>query len=642
MGWQNNIYAWLILCTAVATSLMAVLAYRRSRVPGARSLIWLMVGVTVWAVGYTLELSMTDLHWQIFWAKAEYLGILSVPVLWFILTLQYTRRAELLTRRNLLFLAIEPVLALILVWTNESHRLVWLQWQQDKTPVGVILTLTHGPVFYLIVAYAYLLLLVGAVLLVVAFARANALYQRQSVIMLIGAAVPWIGNAMYISGFTPFPDLDPTPFAFAITGIAFSWGLFRYRLLDIVPVARSLIIESMRDAVMVFDINDRLLDLNVSAQQLIEGAHIAAPPPVGIKTAPGSKAVLKSGARQRGGTVLIGKPGLEVIPFWKQIEGCVHDTGECGDLILASQGLPGIFEAFKTTIFDHQHKKDGTLLVIRDVSRNRRVESDLRAARLEADAANLAKSVFLTNMSHELHRPLNVITKNVMLLLEAYRLADSAGDRSAMSVEQLSNIYIAGEQLQTLLTDILDYTHLDSGEIKFSLETFDVRQMILETAGRVQTLMAQNGNRLEIEAVSVGSMYADRSKVQQILTNLLDNAARFTQNGLVELKVARQAVRGSERLVFCVQDSGIGIPSERIQDIFKPFVQLSNSAERKNGGADNEGSAGLGLAVTQRLCQLLGGEISAESTPGKGSLFCFWLPAKHSPARSDALLSDAQ
>ena len=615
MAWQNNIYAWLLLFTAIASTLIAVLASRRYSVPGTRGLFWLMVGVTIWALGYALELSMTDLRWQIFWAKVEYLGILSAPVLWFIITLQYTRRGELLTRRNIMLLALEPVLALIFVWTNEFHRLVWSQWQQKYTLFGVILDLEHGLVFYLIVAYAYLMMFAGAVLLVVSFARSNTLYQRQSVIIILGAAAPWIGNALYVSGLSPFPDLDLTPFSFAITGMVFSWGLFRFRLLDVVPVVRSLMVESMRDAMMVFDSYDRLLDLNLSAQQLIESSN--------LEMLPKSEKIVKRHAD------LIGKTGREAIPFWDQIEGCLHDVGVCGDLVIARDAQPAIFEVFKTTIFDRQHKKAGILLALRDVSQNRRVETDLSAARLEADTSSHEKSAFLANMGHELHTPLSEIVQNANLLLESARARNDT-----VSVAQLNSIQNAAEQSLMLITDVMDYTRLDSKEISFSLETFDVRQMALEAAAYARDALEKNGNRLEVEIASVGAMRADRLKVQQILANLLDNAARFTQNGRVCLEVVRQTVRGSDRLVFSVSDSGIGIEPEHIPDIFKPFVRLDVSTSNMYNGT------GFGLALSQRLCRLMGGEITAESTPGEGSLFCFWLPAKQPLENYDLLQSD--
>lgn len=611
MAWQNNIYAWLLLLTAFATILIAVLATRRSNVPGTRGLFWLMVGVTIWTVGYAFELSMTELGWQLFWAKVEYLGILSAPVLWFVITIQYTRRNELLSPRTFLLLTVVPLVVLVLVWTNELHGLVWAQWRQKFTPVGVILDLVHGPVFYLVVAYSYLMMFAGSVLLVVSFARSNTLYQRQSIIILLGAAAPWIGNALYVFELNPFPDLDLTPFSFAITGMAVSWGLFRYRLLDVVPVVRSLMVESMRDAMMVFDSYDRLLDLNISAQLLIERSR--------IEELPLKEKMVRHDAN------LIGKSGREVIPFWEKIEGCLHDAEECGDVVIATDTHHAIFEVFKTTIFDRQHKKAGILLALRDISQNRRVEMDLRAARLEADTSSQAKSTFLTSMGQVLSIPLDEILQHTSLLMEA---AQARNDSDA--VERLSRIYAAGEHSLMLITDVLDYTRLDSSELHFSQETFDVREMALEVVGRARYAIEKSGNHLEVEIAAVGTMRADRLKVQQILANLLDNAGRFTHNGRVSLEVVRQTVEGSDRFVFSVSDSGIGIEPERIWEVFEPFVRLDVSNAERFGGT------GFGLALSQRLCRLMGGEISAESVPGEGTLFRFWLPAKQVSLDADS------
>jgi signal transduction histidine kinase len=588
VGWQNNFYAWLLFATAIGTILMAALAVRRKSIPGAASLFWLMTGVSIWTLGYALELSMTDIRWQLVWAKIEYLGILSAPVLWLTLTISYTRKDAWLTRRNKFLLALEPVIALLIVWTNEAHSLVWSAWQQKITPVGTILDVSHGPIFYFIVAYAYLMLLAGAILLVITFSRMNTLYQRQSLIMLIGAAVPWLGNALYISGLNPFPNLDLTPFAFAITGVVVSWGLYRYHLLDIVPVARSLVVESMRDAVIVFDDRDRVIDLNFSAQQMMGSSKN-----------------------------IIGEPAEAAIPFWGQIADCLHDQAECGELILTNHGISGIFEIFKTAVYDPNHRMAGQLLLLREVTFQRRAEAELRAAKVEAEASSYAKSTFLSNMSHELRTPLTVMMGYADLLLEA------AQDRNdTVATSQLEKIRSSGEHLLTLITDVLDYARIDSQTMTLEVEPFDVREMALETVVHVREAIEKNKNRLEVEISGAGILVADRLKTQQVLSNLLDNAAKFTQNGLVRLEISRQKAPSGERVVFHVIDSGIGIEAEQIKNLFKPFVQLDASATRKYGGT------GLGLALSQRLCQLMGGEISVASQPGKGTVFSFWLPVQ--------------
>jgi len=228
-----------------------------------------MLAVAEWSLGYALELGSGDLPTKVFWAKVEYLGIVTVPVMWLLFSLQYTGRKKWLTRRNLALLAIEPAVMLLLVWSNDFHGLIWSNIKLNTIGPLSILDFTYGVWFWVNTAYSYLLLLIGTILLFQAFWSAPRLYRGQAGALLIGALTPWVGNALYISGLSPFPHLDLTPIAFTFTGLAVAWGLFRFRLLDVVPVARNAVIESMSDGVIVLDAQNRIVDLNPAAQRAI-------------------------------------------------------------------------------------------------------------------------------------------------------------------------------------------------------------------------------------------------------------------------------------------------------------------------------------------------------------------------------------
>jgi signal transduction histidine kinase len=199
--------------------------------------------------------------------------------------------------------------------------------------------------------------------------------------------------------------------------------------------------------------------------------------------------------------------------------------------------------------------------------------------------------------------------------------AQMRNDLAAM--QRLEKIRTSGERLLSMITDVLDFARFDDQGVHLDAEDFDVREMALETVANLRASIEKNNNRLEVEVTGAGRVTNDRSKAQQVLSNLLDNAAKFTENGLVRLETQRQTPpNGPERIVFRVIDTGIGIQEQRMQDLFKPFVQLDESISRRYNGA------GLGLALSQRLCELMGGEITVESQFGKGSVFTFWLPVE--------------
>ena len=195
----------------------------------------------------------------------------------------------------------------------------------------------------------------------------------------------------------------------------------------------------------------------------------------------------------------------------------------------------------------------------------------------------------------------------------------------------LKKINAAGKHLLALIDDILDLSKIEAGKMELLLENFDVAEMIDEVASTISPLVEKNANSLHIGcAADLGVMYADPTKVRQALFNLLSNAAKFTHDGLVALDASRQRMDGSEWIVFRMSDTGIGMGPEQILKLFQAFTQADASTTRKFGGT------GLGLALTRRFCQLMGGDVTVHSVPGEGSVFTITLPAEVGEVQSEA------
>ncbi|MEG4147026.1 ATP-binding protein [Microcoleus sp. Pol12B5] len=253
-----------------------------------------------------------------------------------------------------------------------------------------------------------------------------------------------------------------------------------------------------------------------------------------------------------------------------------------------------------------------------EIAERKRAEIALQEALHKAEAASRAKSTFLANMSHELRTPLNAIIGYSEMLQEEAR---ESGLEELIPDTQ--KIYNAGKHLLTLINDILDLSKIEAGRMELYLEKFDLSNLIEEVVATLHPLVEKNHNQLQVScSENLGVMYADLTKVRQILFNLLSNALKFTEGGTVLLSATREPAGDSDWVYLQVSDTGIGMSAEQQQNLFQPFIQGDASTTRKYGGT------GLGLAISRLFCQMMGGDITVESELEVGSTFTVHLKTK--------------
>jgi PAS domain S-box-containing protein len=344
-------YTALILALMLSAGINGALGlYAWQHRRGQRGVLWfasLMFAACLWSIASAGDWASVSLSAQYFWLRLGWTGNVCVPALWFLFAADYTGHGKSLTRRNVALLWMVPSITWVLAWTNSWHHLVWSRLEQHTTQLFVTLVVARGFWFYVHLAYSYILLVAGAGLIVWALIRSPERYRGQAGGLIIGLVAPWVANVLFQLGVSVH---DLTPFAFAVSGAAFAWSIFRYRLLNIVSVAHDAVIRSLRDPVIVLDLRHRVADINPSAARL-----------------------LGCGAAD-----VVGEFGRSVLSAWPQVVAQLENgsDGE-SEVDLSADGASRPYTLRLSTLLDRSGHPSGRLLHLQDIEKQKRTEAAL-------------------------------------------------------------------------------------------------------------------------------------------------------------------------------------------------------------------------------------------------------------------------
>ena len=351
MRWQIEAYVIPLLAATTVAVAVAAYAWRRRSTVAAFPVIWGMLSVACWSLCYAFQLASPGLATKVFWAKCAFVGVVLAPLAGFALALEYTGHEKWLPRHRGWFLVIVPVISIVMVWTNNLHHLFSESLYVDTSGRMPALGSDAGPWFWVHAAYSYLIAIAAVLLLVDALVRSPRVYRGQPFVLIIGLCVPLAANALYMANLDVFGVLDPTPFAFTISGLVFAWGLFRYRLFDITPLARATVLEGMSDGVIVMDPQHRIIDVN-----------------------PAAASILGASADQAVGRALV-----DAFPPAQEFASLLLDEDETQtELVVGEADAQRSFDVCISPLYDGRGYLSGRLAVFRDITRYRQAAAALR------------------------------------------------------------------------------------------------------------------------------------------------------------------------------------------------------------------------------------------------------------------------
>jgi len=601
-----SITSFLLLMLSIAAPGIAGYAWQRRSLPGALPLSLMAFSVAIWLCGYATQLSSLSFPPALWWVRFQFVGIVALPVAWLWFAAEYTGSLPWLNRRRVWLLGIVPVLTMVMMLTNDVHRLFWQSITLIIKGPFTLVEAVHGVWFWVHTAYSYLCLLAGAFVLLRFILRTPGRFYAQVGVLLTVVIAPLLANVLDLAGIRIWGGLDLTPFGFAVSLAMLAWNLFRLRMFEIRPIARDMVLQSMSDGIMAVDEHGWVVEVNRAAAALI-----GLPP-----------------------TQIVGKRARDILARWPEMVERYREVREAAEEVEVAVGTERRwFDVRILPIFDARRTYRGRLFVWRDISAERRfraelqrnnerllaVQQELIAARDAAEAGNRVKSAFLAHMSHEIRTPLTAIAGYCHLLetgIERQSLAQTRADLEA--------IRVATGHLLDLANNVLEMAQIESGQTTLHEVAFDVAEIVHDVTATVRPLLRRNRNRLVVVGTdAVGVVQGDAAKVRQVLLNLVSNAAKFTTDGEVEVGVVCEVAEEDRlRLRFWVRDTGKGIAPERMATLFAPFAIAEEDIGREQRGA------GLGLAISQRYCRLMGGELTIESAPGSGTLAAFWMPVR--------------
>lgn len=576
-------FSIIYLATSVVAYVVGWMAQRRKSVVGAKELSILTYLVAFCAFILSFESAATSSSAKIILTKVSYISVVLIPVYYLLFVVRFTKLLRFKDIRQGWLLFVFPCITFVLACTNEYHHWIWSGFS-PISPETNIMTYHHGFWFWIgYTLYSYLLLLATTHFLF-EFIRTNRhrkAYVLQGWLVSFAGLCPWVTSFFYILGVNPVEGLDITPISTTLCSILFSWSILKSTFLNLVPIARETLVETLPIGILAVDEQTRIQDINQAGMTFL-----------GITT-----------------DDVLGKTLSQVLPLDSTFTSVLQSDESSMQVEVKIGKSSKWFRIIKKTL---KNNIGSQLITIFDMTDEVNQREALIQARKKAEENDQLKSAFLSNLSHEIRTPLNGIM-GFISILQSENLTEA--ERS----EYLNIVWKSGDRLLKTMVDIIDISKIESGQLDVNYTEVDVQGLLsglyefFKPEANQRNLELSFLNRIDLHDTIIRT---DQMKLFSILTNLIKNALKFTTKGFVKF----ESYLENNELCISVSDSGIGLTTDQMELIFHRFVQVDTSKTRRFEGS------GLGLSISKAYAEILGGKILVTSQVNVGSTFTVRLP----------------
>jgi PAS domain S-box-containing protein len=584
MDYQFTTGSLVEVITAIAAFVAVGFLWDKRKSKEVKYLILLEVFVAVWAITYAFEFATYNLPTKVMWSKLSYFGIAFLPVFYFMFTTAYSQKTEIINKKNIIALSVIPAITIILILTNDIHKLVWTD--VTMVPGQNVAHYHHGVWFWVYWAYAMMLFLFGLYNLIHSIYKFTAYYKSQITVLLFASIIPVGANLMYVTGINPSPGFDWTPASFVLTGLIVAFGITRYKIFDLVPFARNKLFETMDEGAIVVNPEGFIEDCNSSVYKIFSLNK----------------------------TSLIRKRFTDVFSEYENLT-----------LALKTKSIERIqiekdkkyYQIQISPIYYRRKNFSGSLLLLHDITNIKKAEDELKETnkKLMAEIETREKLIddldsFAHTVAHDLKNTLGTIVSASEILEEAVNIGNEKHAAQLASLIKKS----AGKSIR-ITQELLIFAR--SSHMEIEKNDLDMKSVFEEAAGQLNGLIEKEKAEIQLPESWLPAIgYAPW--VEEVWVNYLSNAIKYG-GAPPKIKVGSERLKNNT-IKYWIKDNGKGLTVEEQSQLFQKYTRLAPEEAEGHG---------LGLTIVKRIINKLGGNVGVESKekPKEGSIFYFTLPA---------------